>query len=381
MLAAHVSLRFLCVWEQSWLLQHKGHRAGRVETTSHSGLSSLNIAMGDGKHSAFAQPTSGQIGWVHHLQRLPIGAAVARTRQPENSERAHVSRSRTSSKGGAPKGGEPKISFFSFPPPAIIFFLLSLLGSFRGIFVVFEALKCARLEFSGCRVLRRGWVTTRDGWVQIIRGPRPPAERWPQSVRAASAGASKPWQQVQGQASVGRWRQSEKPRSSVPRSHDCGCEEEGGRSQLLQKWAQTSSSRTSHSMLSQIEAFVERARKRFQEHDAAATRARVGRGRRSILSVAGSCSDTGCCWLHCTRGSIHSDAGPIVATNCRRRRDVLVEELHGPGCGSACPRRIFPRLCRPCQRDSSRSEQLDFGSALRFFGGDECGGTSSKGWN
>ena len=29
-------------------------------------------------------------------------------------------------KGGAPKGGEPKFSRFSFPPPAIIFFLLSL---------------------------------------------------------------------------------------------------------------------------------------------------------------------------------------------------------------------------------------------------------------
>ena len=63
---------------------------------------------------------------------------------------------------------------------------------------------------------RRGWVTAPDGWVQIIRGPHPPAERWPKLVRAASAGASKPWQQVQGQAPVGRWRQSEKPRSSVP---------------------------------------------------------------------------------------------------------------------------------------------------------------------
>ena len=63
---------------------------------------------------------------------------------------------------------------------------------------------------------RRGWVTAPDGWVQIIRGPRPPSQLWPKTVRVASAGASKPRQQIQGQAPVGRWRQSEKPRSSVP---------------------------------------------------------------------------------------------------------------------------------------------------------------------
>ena len=40
------------------------------------------------------------------------------------------------------------------------------------------------------------------------------AGRWPKIARVASAGASKPWQQIQGQ--VGRWQQSEKPRSSVP---------------------------------------------------------------------------------------------------------------------------------------------------------------------
>ena len=62
---------------------------------------------------------------------------------------------------------------------------------------------------------RRGWVPALDGWVQIIRGPRPPAERWPKIVRAASAGAPKPWQQIQEQAPVGRWRQSEKPRSTA----------------------------------------------------------------------------------------------------------------------------------------------------------------------
>ena len=58
-------------------------------------------------------------------------------------------------KGGAPKGGGPKISRFFFPPPATIVFLLSLSW---GPCVEFwwclkrRALKCARLEFSGCRV-------------------------------------------------------------------------------------------------------------------------------------------------------------------------------------------------------------------------------------
>ena len=45
------------------------------------------------------------------------------------------------------------------------------------------------------------------------------------------------------------------------------------------------------------EAFLERARKR------PATRASVGRGRRSTLSVAGSCWDTGSCSATCTRGT------------------------------------------------------------------------------
>ena len=26
---------------------------------------------------------------------------------------------------------------------------------------------------------RRGWTVAPDGWVQFIRGPRPPAQRWP----------------------------------------------------------------------------------------------------------------------------------------------------------------------------------------------------------
>ena len=65
---------------------------------------------------------------------------------------------------GAPKGGGPKISRFFPPlPPQFSFFLLSLGGRGGEILVVFEeggvpkggGHKCARLEFSGCRVKPR----------------------------------------------------------------------------------------------------------------------------------------------------------------------------------------------------------------------------------
>ena len=59
-------------------------------------------------------------------------------------------------KGGAPKGGGPKISRFFFPSPAakfVLFFHILLVVSltFGGVWSA-GALKCARLEFSGCRV-------------------------------------------------------------------------------------------------------------------------------------------------------------------------------------------------------------------------------------
>ena len=60
-------------------------------------------------------------------------------------------------RGGAPKGWGPKISrFFSLSHRKFHTFF-SLWGFSRGILVVFEApgLKCARLEFSGCRAKPR----------------------------------------------------------------------------------------------------------------------------------------------------------------------------------------------------------------------------------
>ena len=56
------------------------------------------------------------------------------------------------------KGGSPKFRAFFFPLPPPFRSFLSLWGSFLGILVVFlkaGTLKCARLEFSGCRVKPR----------------------------------------------------------------------------------------------------------------------------------------------------------------------------------------------------------------------------------
>ena len=51
---------------------------------------------------------------------------------------------------------------------------------------------------------RRGWSAAPDGWVQFIRGPRPPAESWPRVGRSGSAAQPKPVQRVP----QGRWRQT-----------------------------------------------------------------------------------------------------------------------------------------------------------------------------
>ena len=45
---------------------------------------------------------------------------------------------------------------------------------------------------------RRGWSTAPDGWVQFLRGPRPPSHRWPM----AQGNRQKPVQDV-GRRSVG----------------------------------------------------------------------------------------------------------------------------------------------------------------------------------
>ena len=90
-------------------------------------------------------------------------------------------------KGGAPKGrgprrvGRPKISRFFFPFPATVSLFLCLSGGLLvGILVVFGsagAVKCARLEFSGCRVKPRrpqsrgGFTPQPEAWRQQKRLP------------------------------------------------------------------------------------------------------------------------------------------------------------------------------------------------------------------
>ena len=206
---------------------------------------------------------------------------------------------------------------------------------------------------------RRGWVTAPDGWVQIIRGPRPPAERWPKSVRAASAGASKPWQQVQGQAPVGRWRQSEKPRSSVPpevtmaaaKKRVGGLEAavaalaavgtvDGPEVQVLkeslQKARRAAQERPINAMLSQTEAFVERARKRLQAHDAARQQLvqelEEGEGRLSRLQEVVRTQEVTVQPAQEVRTDTATQVQLLqqMVNKLQEEKDALVEELHGP---------------------------------------------------
>ena len=76
------------------------------------------------------------------------------THRPPQLEQRHCDRPR---RVGPRRVGSQNFALF-FPSPATAFHFFSLsFGLFRGILVVFEApaLKCARLEFSGCRVKPR----------------------------------------------------------------------------------------------------------------------------------------------------------------------------------------------------------------------------------
>ena len=228
-------------------------------------------------------------------------------------------------------------------------------------------------------------MTAPHRWVQIICGPRPPAERW-KLMRAASAGASKPWQQVQRQAPVGRWR-SEKPRSSVPPEVMIAAKRVGGLEaavaalaavgtvdgpevQVLESFqkARRTQERPINALLSQTEASVERARKRV-------SRPTMSHANNSCKSWKRAKVDSlGCKKLlgHRKRQfNLHkrfdSDAGPIFTTKWWQiARGELVEELHGP---VEQPRGQAARVPVVCSRgcpahadvDSSRFKQLDFG--------------------
>ena len=86
--------------------------------------------------------------------------------------------------GGGPNGGGPKFRAF-FPSPATVFILFSLFWSFSWNFGGVQstgALKCARLEFSGCRVrapAARSGGREREKKSENLGGPAEggPAER------------------------------------------------------------------------------------------------------------------------------------------------------------------------------------------------------------
>ena len=205
---------------------------------------------------------------------------------------------------------------------------------------------------------RRGWVTAPDGWVQIIRGPRPPSVRWPKTVCTASAGASKPWQQIQGQAPVGRWRQSEKPRSSVPPEVSIAAAQKrvGGLEaavtalaavgtvdgpevqvlkQSLQKARRAAQERPITALLSQTEAFVERARKRLQAHDAQkqlVQELEEGEGRLSRLQEAVRTQEATVRPAQEVRTDTVTQVQLLqqMVNKLQEEKDALTEELHGP---------------------------------------------------
>ena len=85
-----------------------------------------------------------------------------------------------------------------------------------------SSLRCSRVE-AGCGVLflsisgrrrtmpRRGWLPAPDGWVQIIRGPRPPSAKWPVATATRQSSNTVKKQGDVGGAqrpqARGRWRQ------------------------------------------------------------------------------------------------------------------------------------------------------------------------------
>ena len=107
-------------------------------------------------------------------------------------------------------------------------------------------------------MLRRGWLPAPDGWVQIIRGPRPPSVKWPSATatRQSSNTVKK-----QGQP-PGPARRSVQ---SVWGHRDRGDDDPGVSSLKSAKRAAQVPPLSVH--VSQCEQFVARAQKRLVAHD------------------------------------------------------------------------------------------------------------------
>ena len=133
---------------------------------------------------------------------------------------------------------------------------------------------------------------------------------------------------------------------------------------------QTSSSRTSRQCFAELDRSVRREGTKVSPGPrcrAPATRARVGRGRRSTLSVAGSCSDTGSHSSTNTRDTVTQvQLLQQMVNKLQEEKDALVEELHGPVERPRVRQRVS--CSRGCTAhadvDSSRFKQLDFGSQI-----------------
>ena len=131
---------------------------------------------------------------------------------------------------------------------------------------------------------RRGWLPASDGWVQILRGPRPPSENWPMRC------APPPRAPIEARSRAGRWRQPQgvsvppEVAMQVARKRVEGIEAalgalaavgtvDGPEVQMLKeclaKAKRSAQERPFAQQISHTESCLERAKKRLTAHDAA----------------------------------------------------------------------------------------------------------------
>ena len=198
---------------------------------------------------------------------------------------------------------------------------------------------------------RRGWSTAPDGWVQIIRGPRPPSESWPK-VGRNSVDLHPKSNEVR--SFKGRWRRPQQFRASPPpevvveaaKKRVDGIEAalgalaavgttDGPEVQVLKdclsRAKRSAQERPLAVQISQTESYLERARKRLTAHDAArqtlVTDIEQSEGRLERLRAAAADA--------IPRPRPPADVETQVqglqqmVNQLQEERDALVRELHG----------------------------------------------------
>ena len=185
-------------------------------------------------------------------------------------------------------------------------------------------------------MVRRGWsvMEVPDGWVQVLRGPRPPAVRWPKAEKVSKessavqqrerqsgpkwGGRPVPVQQSSGGPS-GRWRVGSEPQRVSPDAvrqaardrvaklqqalevlGDISGAEVDGLRCALEKAKKLSSEPTVEVQITECKGFIARAEKRVADLDAQRAqevaaleegRARVATSRDRSIVPASRCGD------------------------------------------------------------------------------------------